>query len=110
SDVLIPTRDSTTRAKSAEKPLLRRCAADSHGDRRPRLHRLAGDQLHSFRSRFRAHQAHAPVGGRRLRGVRPAFAVIGFALDNWIQSVAAVLMTATAVLMVIALRRTDPAI
>jgi len=50
------------------------------------------------------------VGGRRLRGVRPAFAVIGFALDNWIQSVAAVLMTATAVLMVIALRRTDPAI
>jgi len=63
-----------------------------------------------FRSRFRAHQAHAPVGGRRLRGVRPAFAVIGFALDNWIQSVAAVLMTATAVLMVNALRRTDPAI
>ncbi|TMD13785.1 MAG: hypothetical protein E6I96_10720 [Chloroflexi bacterium] len=35
----------------------------------------------------------------------PLFAVIGFALDNWIQSLAAVLMTATAVWMVIALRR-----
>lgn len=36
----------------------------------------------------------------------PLFAVIGFALDNWIQSVAAVLMTGTAAWMVIALRRT----
>ena len=36
----------------------------------------------------------------------PLFAVIGFALDNWIQSVAAVLMTACAAWMVIALRRT----
>ena len=35
----------------------------------------------------------------------PLFAVIGFALDNWIQSVAAILMTASAVWMVIALRR-----
>ena len=35
----------------------------------------------------------------------PLFAVIGFALDNWIQSVAATLMTASAVWMVIALRR-----
>jgi len=35
----------------------------------------------------------------------PLFAVVGFALDNWIQSVAAVLMTASAVWMVIALRR-----
>ena len=35
----------------------------------------------------------------------PLFAVIGFALDNWIQSVAAVLMTASAAWMVIALRR-----
>lgn len=35
----------------------------------------------------------------------PLFAVIGFALDNWIQSVAAVLMTATAAWMVQALRR-----
>ena len=34
----------------------------------------------------------------------PLFAVIGFALDNWIQSVAAVLMTGTALWMVIALR------
>jgi len=34
----------------------------------------------------------------------PLFAVIGFALDNWIQSVAAVLMTATALWMVVALR------
>ena len=40
----------------------------------------------------------------------PLFAVIGFALDNWIQRVAAVLMTASAVWMVIALRRTHPAI
>ena len=38
----------------------------------------------------------------------PLFAVIGFALDNWVQSVAAVLMTATAVWMVVALRRTAP--
>ena len=35
----------------------------------------------------------------------PLFAVIGFALDNWIQSVAAILMSASAVWMVIALRR-----
>ena len=35
----------------------------------------------------------------------PLFAVIGFALDNWIQSVAAVLMTASAAWMVIAMRR-----
>jgi len=35
----------------------------------------------------------------------PLFAVIGFALDNWIQSVAAVLMTASAVWMVMALHR-----
>ena len=35
----------------------------------------------------------------------PLFAVIGFALDNWIQSVAAILMTASAVWMVVALRR-----
>ena len=34
----------------------------------------------------------------------PLFAVIGFALDNWIQSVAAVLMTGTALWMVIAFR------
>lgn len=34
----------------------------------------------------------------------PLFAVIGFALDNWIQSVAAVLMTVCAAWMVIALR------
>jgi len=33
------------------------------------------------------------------------FAIIGFALDNWIQSVAAVLMTASAAWMVIALHR-----
>jgi hypothetical protein len=33
------------------------------------------------------------------------FAVVGFLLDNWIQSVAAVLITASAVWMVIALRR-----
>ena len=33
------------------------------------------------------------------------FAVIGFALDNWIQSVATVLMTASAAWMVLALRR-----
>ena len=39
----------------------------------------------------------------------PLFAIIGFALDNWIQSVVAILMTATAVWMVIALRRTHPA-
>ena len=37
----------------------------------------------------------------------PLFAVIGFALDNWIQSVAAVLMTASAGWMVIALRRSS---
>ena len=37
----------------------------------------------------------------------PLFAVIGFALDNWIQSVAAVLMTASAAWMVIALRRSS---
>jgi hypothetical protein len=37
----------------------------------------------------------------------PLFAVIGFALDNWIQSVAAVLMTASAVWIVIALRRSS---
>ena len=37
----------------------------------------------------------------------PLFAVVGFALDNWIQSVAAVLMTGSAVWMVIALRRTQ---
>ena len=37
----------------------------------------------------------------------PLFAVIGFALDNWIQSVAATLMTASAVWMVIALRRSS---
>lgn len=37
----------------------------------------------------------------------PLFAVIGFALDNWIQSVAAVLMTVSAVWMVIALRRAE---
>jgi hypothetical protein len=35
----------------------------------------------------------------------PLFAVVGFALDNWIQSVAGALMTACAVWMVIALRR-----
>lgn len=35
----------------------------------------------------------------------PLFAVIGFELDNWVQSVAAVLMTATAVWMLVALRR-----
>jgi hypothetical protein len=35
----------------------------------------------------------------------PLFAMIGFALDNWIQSVAAILMTASAVWMVVALRR-----
>ncbi len=35
----------------------------------------------------------------------PLFAVIGFELDNWIQGVAAVLMTVTAVWMVVALRR-----
>ena len=40
----------------------------------------------------------------------PLFAVIGVALDNWIQSVAATLMTASAVWMVIALRRTHPAV
>jgi hypothetical protein len=33
------------------------------------------------------------------------FAVVGFLLDNWIQSVAAVLVTASAIWMVIALRR-----
>lgn len=37
----------------------------------------------------------------------PLFAVIGFELDNWVQSVAAVLMTATAVWMVVALRRVE---
>ena len=37
----------------------------------------------------------------------PLFAVVGFALDNWIQSVAAVLMTGSAVWMVLALRRTE---
>ena len=37
----------------------------------------------------------------------PLFAVIGFALDNWIQSVAALLMTASAAWMVIALRRSS---
>lgn len=35
----------------------------------------------------------------------PLFAVLGFELDNWIQSVAAVLMTGAALWMVIALRR-----
>ena len=35
----------------------------------------------------------------------PLFAVIGFALDNWIQSVAAVLMTGAALWMVVAIRR-----
>lgn len=35
----------------------------------------------------------------------PLFAVIGFELDNWVQSVAAVLMTASALWMVLALRR-----
>jgi len=35
----------------------------------------------------------------------PLFAVIGFLFDNWIQSVAAALMTATAAWMVVALRR-----
>ena len=39
----------------------------------------------------------------------PLFAVLGFALDNWIQSVAAVLMTASAVWMVTALRRSPTA-
>jgi hypothetical protein len=38
----------------------------------------------------------------------PLFAVIGFALDNWIQSVAAILMTASAAWMVVALRRLPP--
>jgi len=37
----------------------------------------------------------------------PLFAVLGFALDNWIQSAAAVLMTASAVWMVMALRGTS---
>ena len=37
----------------------------------------------------------------------PLFAVVGFALDNWIQSVAALLMTASAAWMVIALRRSS---
>lgn len=37
----------------------------------------------------------------------PLFAVIGFALDNWIQSVAGALMIASAVWMVVALRRPD---
>ena len=37
----------------------------------------------------------------------PLFAVVGFALDNWIQSVAAVLMTASSLWMVIALRRSS---
>lgn len=36
----------------------------------------------------------------------PLFAVIGFMFDNWIQSVAAVLMTVTAAWMIVALRRT----
>ena len=35
----------------------------------------------------------------------PIFAVVGFLFDNWIQSVGATLMTATAMWMVIALRR-----
>lgn len=35
----------------------------------------------------------------------PLFAVIGFMFDNWIQSVAAVLMTVTAAWMIVALRR-----
>lgn len=35
----------------------------------------------------------------------PLFAVIGFEFDNWIQSVAAVLMTATAAWMIVSLRR-----
>ena len=35
------------------------------------------------------------------------FAVIGFALDNWIQSVAAILMTASATWMVVAIRRSN---
>jgi hypothetical protein len=34
----------------------------------------------------------------------PLFAIIGFALDNWIQSVAAILMVASATWMVLALR------
>jgi uncharacterized membrane protein required for colicin V production len=37
----------------------------------------------------------------------PLFAVIGFALDNWIQSVAGALMIASAVWMVVALRRPE---
>lgn len=40
----------------------------------------------------------------------PLFAVIGFELDNWVQSVAAVLMTASAVWMVLALRRQPKAV
>jgi len=35
----------------------------------------------------------------------PLFAVLGFALDNWIQSAAALLMTGAALWMVVALRR-----
>jgi hypothetical protein len=38
----------------------------------------------------------------------PLFAVIGVALDNWIQSVAAILMTVSVTWMVIALRRSGP--
>ncbi|HEX9364169.1 MAG TPA: hypothetical protein VGA47_10340 [Candidatus Dormibacteraeota bacterium] len=37
----------------------------------------------------------------------PLFAVIGFALDNWIQSVAAILMMASATWMVLALRTSE---
>jgi len=52
----------------------------------------------------RLHLMPRPAGiGYAVSG--PLFAVVGFALDNWIQSVAAVLMTASAVWMVIALRR-----
>jgi len=39
----------------------------------------------------------------------PLFAVLGFALDNWIQSAAALLMTGAALWMVVALRRTSGA-
>ena len=48
-----------------------------------------------------------PAGiGYSVSGV--LFAVIGFAFDNWIQTVASVLMVACATWMVVALRRSQP--
>lgn len=77
--------------RPGSEPLRGRCSRNPDGCRGACLHCSPYHQLHRLRCRFCEVK---PL--RRLAGIGyglsgPLFAVIGFALDNWIQSVAAVL-------------------